>query len=109
MLEFHNLLRERIPEFGILKTIGFSDTSVLALVLAEALLLVVVGGAIGLGLATLAMQLIANSGAAIQLGVVQPQTWVLGLGLTIAIALAVGGLPALRAMRLRIVDALASR
>jgi putative ABC transport system permease protein len=102
-------VRDRIPEFGVLKTLGFSDASVLLLVLAEAMLLVVVGGAIGLGIATLVMQMIADSGSAIQLGVVQPQTWVLGLGLAIVIAFAVGGLPALRAMRLKIVDALASR
>jgi putative ABC transport system permease protein len=102
-------VRERIPEFGILKTLGFSDTSILVLVLAEALLLVVAGGAAGLGIATLLLQWIAASGSQIQLGVMQPQTWLLGLGLSIAIALAVGGLPALRAMRLKIVDALASR
>jgi putative ABC transport system permease protein len=102
-------VRERIPEFGILKTIGFSDASILLLVLAEALLLIVLGGALGLAIATLVMEGIAESGSAIQLGTVQPQTWALGLGLTIAIALAVGGLPALRAMRLKIVDALASR
>ena len=102
-------VRERIPEFGMLKTMGFSDSSMLVLVLAEALLLVVAGGAAGLGIATLLLQWIADSGSQIQLGVMQPQTWLLGLGLSIAIALAVGGLPALRAMRLKIVDALASR
>jgi putative ABC transport system permease protein len=102
-------VRERIPEFGILKTIGFTDAGVLALVLVEALLLIVIGGLLGLGIATLVMEMIANSGSAIQLGTVQPQTWTLGLGLMIAIAIAVGGLPALRAMRLKIVDALASR
>src|SRR5690606_8541344 len=37
-------VRERIPELAVLKTIGFSDGSVLAMVLAESVLLVVIGG-----------------------------------------------------------------
>ena len=37
------------------------------------------------------------------------QTWLIGLGLMLAIGLLVGALPALRAMRLNIVDALAGR
>jgi putative ABC transport system permease protein len=36
-------------------------------------------------------------------------TWALGIGLMVAIGIAVGLLPALRAMRLNIVDALAGR
>ena len=38
-------IRERIPELAILKTLGFSDGKVTALVLAEALLLLVLAGA----------------------------------------------------------------
>ena len=37
-------VRERIPELAILKTIGFSNRSVLDLVLAEAVLLLLLGG-----------------------------------------------------------------
>ena len=44
-------VRERIPELAILKTIGFSNRGVLALVLAESVLLLAVGGASGLALA----------------------------------------------------------
>ena len=36
-------IRERIPELAILKTIGFSDGKVTALVLAEAVLLLLLG------------------------------------------------------------------
>ena len=49
-------VRERIPEFAVLKTIGFSNRSVLLLVLAEAVLLIVLGGAVGLLLAGVAVQ-----------------------------------------------------
>ena len=38
-------VRERIPELAVLKTIGFSNRSVLWLVLAESVLLIVLGGA----------------------------------------------------------------
>lgn len=101
-------VRERIPEFGILKTIGFSDTAILMLVMAESLLLILIGGLLGLVIASAAMPTIsAASGGVIQLPSLQPQTWAMGFGLMLAIAIAVGGLPALRAMRLKIVDALA--
>ncbi len=42
-------LRERIPELAILKTLGFSDARVTLLVLAEAGLLLLIGGGIGMG------------------------------------------------------------
>jgi putative ABC transport system permease protein len=103
-------VRERIPEFGILKTIGFSDAAILALVLTEAILLVVLSGMLGLGIAAIVMPVVSSaSNGIIQLPNLPPQTWLLGFGLMIAIALTVGGLPALRAKRLKIVDALAGR
>jgi putative ABC transport system permease protein len=103
-------VRERIPELAVLKTIGFSNGSVLWLVLIESIVLIVVGGAIGLALATVVMPaLSAMSGGAIQLGSVPPATWGLGLALMIGLGLLVGAQPALRAMRLNIVDALADR
>ncbi len=103
-------VRERIPELAVLKTIGFSNRSVLALVLAESILLIVLGGLIGLGIAALLMPGVSRaSGGIIQLPSVLPQTWAMGLGLMLLIGVAVGLLPALRAMRLKIVDALAGR
>ena len=103
-------VRERIPELAVLKTIGFSNRSVLWLVLVEAVVLVVLGGVIGLCLAALLMPSVsAASGGMIQLPSVLPQTWVLGLALMLLIGVIVGVLPALRAMRLNIVDALAGR
>jgi putative ABC transport system permease protein len=103
-------VRERIPELAVLKTIGFSNRSVLFLVLAEAILLIVLGGCIGLGIAAVLMPGVsAASGGMIQLPSVLPQTWLIGIGLMIAIGVAIGLLPALRAMRLKIVDALSER
>lgn len=103
-------VRERIPELAVLKTIGFSDRSVLALVMAESVLLLVIGGLLGLGLAAAAMPVVsAASGGMIQLGSMPPATWGVGLALMIGIGALVGLIPALRAMRLNIVDALAGR
>jgi putative ABC transport system permease protein len=103
-------VRERIPELAVLKTIGFSNRSVLWLVLVESIFLVVLGGVLGLGIAALLMPAVSTaSGGAIQLPTVLAQTWALGLLLMLAIGTVVGLLPALRAMRLKIVDALAGR
>lgn len=103
-------VRERIPELAVLKTIGFSNRSVLWLVLAEAVLLVVLGGLTGLALAAVLIPGVSQmSGGIIQLPGVPGNTWALGLTLMVTIGAAVGLLPALRAMRLNIVDALAER
>jgi len=102
-------VRERIPELAILKTIGFSNRSVLALVLAEAVLLLALGGAAGLGLADVAVSLIRARLGAIPMLPVGLESWLQGVGLMAVIGLLVGALPARRGMRLRIVDALAGR
>jgi putative ABC transport system permease protein len=103
-------VRERIPELAVMKTIGFSDRSVLGLVLAESILLIVLGGLLGLGLASALMPMVSGlSGGTIQLPSVPAGTWLVGLGLMVGIGVVVGVLPALRAMRLNIVDALAGR
>ena len=44
-------VRERLPEFAMLKTLGFSDGGVMALVIGEALVPCLIGAALGLGLA----------------------------------------------------------
>src|SRR5204862_181700 len=43
-------MRERVPELAVLKTLGYSDRSMLLLVLAEALMLCVLAAAVGLAL-----------------------------------------------------------
>jgi putative ABC transport system permease protein len=103
-------VRERIPELAVLKTIGFSNLSVLGLVLVEAVLLLVLGGSIGLAIAASLMPLVSGaSGGMVPSGSVPTATWLLGFALMIAVGIVVGALPALRAMRLNIVDALAGR
>ncbi len=103
-------VRERIPELATLKTLGFTDRIVLALVLAESVLLVGLGGALGMGTAAAIMPGLAKaSGGMMPLQTVASQTWLTGLALMLGIGVLVGLLPALRARRLKIVDALAGR
>jgi putative ABC transport system permease protein len=100
-------IRERIPELAVLKTVGFSNHAVLVLVLCESVALLLLGGVAGLLLARLGLPLISAASSG-QLDLVMPlQSWVLGMGLMLLIGIIVGLPPALRAMRLRIVDALA--
>jgi putative ABC transport system permease protein len=103
-------VRERTSELAVLKTIGFSNVSVLAMVLAESVLLLVIGGLIGLGIASLLIPVVsAGSGGMLNLPTVGADSWLLGIVLMVLIGLLVGSLPAWRAMRLNIVDALAGR
>jgi putative ABC transport system permease protein len=102
-------VRERVPELAVLKTLGYSDGSVLGFVLAEAVALCLIGGLVGLGIATLLGGLVEKAtGGQFQLPV-DGFVWSIGLATIISMSLAVGLLPALRAQRLKIVDALAGR
>ena len=103
-------VRERTNELAVLKTIGFSGTSLMLMVLAESVMLLVLGGVIGILLAEPLIPVISKA----LRGMIAPSpvslaSWAEGIGLMLAIAALVGALPAWRAMRLNIVDALARR
>jgi putative ABC transport system permease protein len=102
-------VRERIPELAILKTLGFTDRAVLGFVLAEAAALCVLGGVLGLAIATpLGVGITQATGGNLPLAV-DGGVWLTGFAAIAVLSLAVGLLPALRAARLTIVDALAGR
>ena len=101
-------IRERVPELAILKTLGFSDVAVTLLVLGEALLLLVLGGAAGMAVAVSLMPMLNGAtGGRFPPLFVAAETWLLAAALALALALLIGLPPALRVRRLRIVDALA--
>jgi putative ABC transport system permease protein len=101
-------IRERVPELAMLKTLGFSDVMVTALVLGEALLLLLLGGATGMAAAVALMPgLNGSTGGRFPPLFVAGETWLLAGLLAVGLAVAVGVPPALRVWRLRIVDALA--
>jgi putative ABC transport system permease protein len=103
-------VRERIPEFAVLKTLGFSNIGVLALVVAEAVLLCLVAAVTGL----LMIHLIgpAYSHVLPNLAGLFLLTWpsfFLGVGLALLTALAASIVPAWRVKTVNVVDALAGR
>ncbi len=100
---------ERIPELAILKTLGFTNRAVLGFVLAEAAALCIIGGVLGLGIATpLGVGITKATGGNLPVAV-DSRVWLTGFVAIVVLSLAVGLLPALRAARLTIVDALAGR
>ncbi len=100
-------LRERIPELAVLKTLGFSDTTVMLLILGEAVLLCLVGGLIGAGLAALMGPGISGAVEGIFGSfTVTPQAVGMAVGLSVLIGLVIGLVPAISGQRLAIVDAL---
>jgi putative ABC transport system permease protein len=100
-------VRERVGELAVLKAIGFSDISILVLVLAEALLIALLGGILGLGLAILAVPVLGNAlnGLLPEL-ILSPAILSLGLATALLIGAAGGILPGVGAMRMRVVNAL---
>lgn len=103
-------VRERTGEIAVLKTLGFSGASVLAMVLAESVLLLLIGGGVGLLLASVIGPAVsAGSGGALNLPAAGLTSWLVGVGLALLFGLLVGAFPALRAMRVNITDALAGR
>ena len=91
----------------MLKAIGFTDTFVLVFVIAEALLVALIGVAIGLGLLMLALPGIEKAlGSFLQFVFLPPQKAVEGVVITLFIAFLAGIIPAVNASRLRVVDAI---
>lgn len=99
-------VRERIPELAVLKCLGFTDRTVLWLVLAEALLLCTLGAGLGMALASVVTAWLPPEFPPLQPNL---RVWVFVAVAVVVLSAAVGLPPALRAMRLKIVDALAGR
>jgi putative ABC transport system permease protein len=99
-------VRERVPELAVLKTLGFGDAAVLGLVMAESLLLCVVAALLGLALSFAAIPIVKMGLQGVELS---PRALLPGIGVAVLLGVIVGLPPALRAMRLTIVDALADR
>jgi putative ABC transport system permease protein len=99
-------VRERTSELGVLKTLGFTNGGVLALVLAESLMLAALGGAIGLALVKAFTLGGDPTGGMLPVFYLAPGKIVFGLALAVAVGVAAGAIPALTAGQLKIVDAL---
>jgi len=99
-------LRERTPELAVLKTLGFGNQTMFLLIAAEALLVCSAASLAGLALAWIAFPLAAKYIPGLSMPMVVVAFGILGAVLVALISVSV---PALRAARLNIVDALAER
>lgn len=99
-------VRERSGELAVLKTVGFSDPRVMRLILAEAVLIAGQGGLIGLALAKIVIPALSRVLPMLGVLYVSPSTFAAGFGLALAVGAAAGLIPAIGAMRLKVVDAL---
>ena len=99
-------IRERTPELGVLKTLGFTDRAVFVLIVAEAVVVCLAGALVGLALALAAFPYTAKwiPGLTMPLVVIE-----VAIAAACLVAFVSATLPALRASRLRVVDALADR
>ncbi|HTV76969.1 MAG TPA: ABC transporter permease [Steroidobacteraceae bacterium] len=103
-------VRERTAEVAVLKTLGFGDGRILGLVIGESLLLTVVGGAVGIVGALLAVGHLSHAlSDYLSAFLLTPGALLTGVALMIALGVVAGALPAARAARLRIVDGFAER
>ncbi len=104
--------RERVNEIAVLRTLGYQKSTILALILAESLLLALLGGLLGLGLFALgfggfksALMNTPMSGFAAGMKV-YPSVLAVGFGISVFIGLFAGIVPAAGAVRRSITDGL---
>ncbi len=102
-------VRDRVPELGVLKTLGFSDTAVWLLVVVEAAVLCLFAAAIGLAIAAAVFPTVFGS-LQIHGPIPLPAgVWAIGFGIALLLARAQRIAARARARRLTIVEALSGR
>ena len=99
-------VRERTQELGVLKAIGFTDGSILGLVLIESTVIAVLGGALGLALAWALISQGDPTGGSLPLFYFAADDLILGAVLVVLLGIVAGLIPAIQAMRLNTVVAL---
>lgn len=99
-------IRERTNELAVLKTLGFGDGKVLAMVLLESCAIAVIGGATGLLVAWVLILGGDPTGGFLPLFFFPVRDLILGAVFVLLLGLVAGAFPAWQAGRLRIVDAL---
>ena len=100
-------VRERTGELAVLKAIGFSDRKVLGFVLGESLVIAVVGGLFGLGLALVVVPLLSRAlSGIVPVLILSPTILLAGFVAALFVGFISGFLPGFGAMRMRVVNAL---
>jgi putative ABC transport system permease protein len=100
-------VRERTSELAVFKAIGYSDRYVLFFVLAESLVIAVIGGGLGLLLAVGAVPGLGRALNGLLPNIVlSPKMLLFGLGVALLVGILSGLLPGIGAMRMRVANAL---
>ena len=103
-------VRERIKEVGVLKTLGFTNENILAIILTEAAVIALIGGAIGILLAEGLSVMVGKAGENYNQNLhglmVTPLVGLVCLALALAIGLVSSFIPAWNAARTNILDSL---
>jgi putative ABC transport system permease protein len=101
-------VRERTTEIAVMRTLGFPGGTIFALVVGEGLVVAILGGVLGAGLARLLIhgEYLGLSGGFIPAFNVGTRNVLIGLGLSAAIGFLAALLPAIMASKLKVVDAL---
>jgi putative ABC transport system permease protein len=100
-------VRERTSEIGVLKTLGFTNAGVLGMVLVESVMVTVIGGVLGLAAAWwMGVQFEPVFRQYLPGFQLQWDAVLTGTACMVGLGLAAGAVPAVQAMRLRIVEAL---
>lgn len=100
-------VRERIGEYAVLKTLGFGAGRVAASILGESVLITLLGGALGVGLAfPVTGRFAALVGSFFPNFAVEPRTVLEALGAAVLVGIAAAALPARQAVRVRVAEAL---
>ncbi len=94
---------ERTQEIGLRRAAGATQHSILWQFLTEAVVLSILGGALGVGVAATAVAILQRAEIP---AVVETWAVALGLGFSGAVGVVAGFLPALKAARLNVIDAL---
>ncbi len=105
-------VRERLPEFAVLKTIGFSDRALIGLVMLEAGLPCVIGAGVGIALSGLVGHFLPAffpPGFGFPMPTISPMVILWAALSALALAFASAALPALRLRRMDIATALSGR
>ncbi len=100
-------MREQTADIGILKALGFTDGAMFSLLIAQGLLLCLLGGGLGMLLAWVTEGQVADGLGSMFPGYkIQAGTFAFAAGITVVLGLLAGVVPAWGARRLRCVQAL---
>jgi putative ABC transport system permease protein len=101
---------ERIREIGVLKALGFKDSQVISMILAESIIMSIIGGVIGISLGIIGAHILASRGFELKMSAqsiiinAPPKITTLSIlraiGLTLLVGVIGGIFPAYRAAKI---------